>query len=179
MNKGFNFAVLYVLLNEGGLSDIEADRGGLTNYGVTLDLLRDMGMDGDQDNDGDIDERDIRALTKDDVAKIWLRLRWDKYGYDRIKDEWIAAKILDAAINFGPRQAHIITQRAVLAVGEPIKVDGILGPITIQAVNAVNPLCLMAALCSECAGVYRMIVAKDPSQLVFLTGWLNRAYRRP
>jgi len=34
----------------------------------------------------------------------------------------------------------------------------------------------MAALRSEAAGEYRVLAAKNQDQVVFLNGWLNRAY---
>jgi lysozyme family protein len=177
--SAFDLAADYVLQNEGVLSDHPADKGGLTKYGIILPVLREMGAEfGDKDGDGDIDGADIRALTVADAKAILKQRWWDKYGYGLLSAPGIAAKVMDAAFNMGPRQGHIILQRAVNAVHPgAVTEDGILGPLTIKAANECWPAALRAALRSEMAAVYRMILQKDPTQEAFRKGWLARAYR--
>ena len=176
--SNFEQAVKTVFENEGGLTDHPADPGGITNYGITLNVLREDGVFGDIDGDGDIDADDIRTLTIDQARAIYDRQWWERYGYGRIDNQWIATKLLDLSVNMGPRQAHIIAQRALLATGYPVKEDGILGAVTIEAINnCANKSGLHIAMRSEAAGVYRLIVARKPALSVFLTGWLRRAYQ--
>ncbi|MDR3186498.1 MAG: hypothetical protein LBU04_06840 [Christensenellaceae bacterium] len=42
--------------------------------------------------------------------------------------------------------------------------------------NKADPTDLLAALKSEAAGYYRLIVNANPSQKRFIDGWLCRAY---
>lgn len=176
--SNFDKAVEVVFDNEGGLSDHPADPGGITNYGITLNVLREDGPFGDIDGDGDIDADDIRQLTIEQAREIYNRQWWDRYGYGRIENQWIATKLLDLSVNMGPRQAHLIMQRALRATGYPVKQDGILGPVTIGAINncAVKSA-LHIAMRSEAAGVYRLIIANKPELKPFIVGWLNRAYQ--
>ena len=74
-------------------------------------------------------------------------------------------------------QAHRIVQRALRAVGIPVKEDGVLGPVTRRAINdADRTFPLIVAMRCEAAGVYRLIVQRKPHLEVFLQGWLRRAY---
>ena len=69
-----------------------------------------------------------------------------------------------------------LIQRALRAAGEQVAEDGIIGPITLSAINKADPTDLLAALKSEAAGLYRLIAQANPSQQKFINGWLNRAY---
>jgi len=174
----FNMAVETILENEGGLTDHPADPGGITNFGITLPVLREDGVFGDINGNGMIDAEDIKAMTEEQAKSIYKRLWWDRYAYGQIENQWIATKQLDLSVNMGPRQAHVVTQRALRAVGSAVKEDGILGPITKGAINrCANKSALHIAMRSEAAGVYRMIVARKPGLRVFLAGWLRRAYQ--
>jgi len=52
--------------------------------------------------------------------------------------------------------------------------DGIMGKMTISAINAEIEAPLLARLKAVRTNFYRSIVANDPTQSKFLNGWLNR-----
>jgi lysozyme family protein len=62
------------------------------------------------------------------------------------------------------------------AAGAQVAEDGIIGPVTLSAINKADPTDLLAALKSEAAGFYRLIANANSSQQRFIDGWLNRAY---
>jgi lysozyme family protein len=62
------------------------------------------------------------------------------------------------------------------AAGKQVIEDGIIGPITLAAINKADPTDLLAALKSEAAGYYRLIASVNPSQQRFIEGWVQRAY---
>jgi lysozyme family protein len=95
---------------------------------------------------------------------------------ENIEDENIAIKFFDLAVHTGIPQAVKLIQRALRAAGTQITEDGIIGPITLSAINEADPTDLLAALKSEAAGYYRLIANANPSLQKFIDGWLNRAY---
>lgn len=175
----FAIALLTVLSHEGGLVNDRDDRGGITNYGVSLRYLQDTSLlhpnnfaHFDFNNDGKIDGKDIRLMSKDQASHLYEEYWWKKYGYGKIKSQIIATKMLDIAINMGHRQATIAIQRAIRATsGTKIEEDGLLGPETIDAINKCDDKILLAAFRSEAASIYRSIATPK-----YLAGWLNRAY---
>jgi lysozyme family protein len=172
----FDAAVAVVLRHEGDLSDDAGDPGGLTHHGITLPVLREEGAAGDVDRDGDVDLDDIRELTPAQARAIYRRQWWDRYGYGDIRNQAVATKVFDLAVVMGPRQAHLVAQRALRACGSDVREDGLLGPVTKMMLNRYAALELMPALRSEAAGVFRTIVRGKPELSAFLKGWLNRAY---
>jgi lysozyme family protein len=119
---------------------------------------------------------DIRNLTVDGAKLIYYRDFWESHLYRDFELIELAEKVFDLAVNVGPSKAHLLLQRALRAVGNPVKEDGVLGKITLTAVNSADSGELLAALRSEAAGYYRSIVAKNTSQNRFINGWLRRAY---
>jgi len=179
----FDVSIETVLHHEGGLVEDPDDPGGATNYGLSLRYLRsikdedgDGWLDGDLDHDGDVDANDIRIMLLADAVEVYRTQWWYRYGYNHIRVQSLATKVLDLSINMGAGQAHKCLQRAARAVGFMLVDDGILGPKTFRAVNSVNPEQLLAAMRSEAAGVYRQIVARRPLSKKYIKGWLTRAY---
>lgn len=172
----FERAIEIVLEHEGGFSDHPSDPGGATMYGISLRLLRTLGLGiGDIDGDGDIDIEDVRNLTKEQAKNIYRTEFWDPYDYESFHSP-IAEKVFDLSVNMGPGGAHRVLQRALRAVGQNVVEDGILGPQTRGAVAAASASHLHVALRSEAAGYYRTLVAHNEVLSGFLRGWLNRAY---
>lgn len=136
-------------------------------------------IDNSKEN-GLLPQRVARELAADarlnGLVEDFYRERFWLPEYERIEDQELSLKLFDLAVNAGPHQAHKLLQRAVLAAGTPIKDDGVLGPVTLAAVNEARPDTLLAALRSEAAGFYRVLAAKDAGRERFLTGWLKRAY---
>ncbi len=180
----FDKALAFVLSHEGTrFVDDAADPGGATKFGISLREAEALGhlagLDLDVNHDGHIDAADIAALTEDEAGQIYREAYWDKWGYGRINDRDVAAKVFDLAVNMGPSQAHRVAQQAVRSARFPLPEDGVLGPQTLSAINAAPPAALYAALKSEAAGFYRWLAATKPALGKFLDGWLNRAYSNP
>ncbi|MBN2752597.1 MAG: hypothetical protein JXQ84_07800 [Rhodospirillaceae bacterium] len=178
----FTAALALVLQHEGGFTNDPADPGGATQYGISLRTVvkvdADMNglLDFDLDGDGDVDVDDIKALTPEAAAAYYRHQWWDKFGYGQIKDDHIAAKVFDLAVNMGAKQAHICLQRALRAAWLPTLEDGVLGPNTMRSVNAADPRSLLAALKAEAAGFYRLLSATKTFLARYREGWLTRAY---
>jgi lysozyme family protein len=171
----FDRAIGVIFAHEGGYT---VDHAGPTKYGVTLDTLRAWGqLEADADRDGDIDADDVLHMDGETAIKVYRDLWWNKYDYGAIKDQSIATKIMDMSINMGPRQAHVIAQTACGACGRRVKEDGIFGPETINALNALWPCTLLPAMRCGQAVYYLRLVSSNPGRFAqYCEGWLRRAY---
>jgi lysozyme family protein len=182
MGANFDIAVEIILKHEGGLTDDPTDRGGITNYGITLPILREMGMAGDLNHDGHIDPEDIKGMSLEEAKEIYRARWWDRFGYGTIPSQRIATKLFDECVNFGWHQGHVILQRALNMVEDldlNLKLDGDLGTKTMKAVGLVVTHSMDDALVNNLRTgmgyVYGLIIQKDPTQKSHEMGWLRRA----
>lgn len=76
---------------------------------------------------------DIPNLTLAQARAIYKRDFWDKFRGDEFDYE-IAFQVLDAAVNHSMDTAKRFMQRAL-----GVKDDGVMGPITISALHAMDP----------------------------------------
>lgn len=164
-----NFALYFneLLKFEGGYIDHPKDKGGPTNLGVTLQTWIKNGYD--VDLDGDIDKFDLKLINRADAEKIAKTLYWDKISGDQIKSQSVAEIIFDWAYNSGVKTASKKVQQALGIVP-----SGIIDPVTICAINAQPAKSLFELLKIRREKFYKDIVFYNPSQRVFLNGWLNR-----
>lgn len=159
-----------VIRREGGFVDHPADRGGPTKFGITqATLARSLGRAATA--------VDVEALSPDQARQIYRR---DYYHGPRIDQlpARIQPLIFDSAVNHGPGRAIAFVQQVCNLAGfGQLAVDGACGPRTIRAAHdaawAMKDW-LLAALVEERRNFYHAIVERDPSQAVFLDGWLAR-----
>ncbi|RME80559.1 MAG: hypothetical protein D6771_09350, partial [Zetaproteobacteria bacterium] len=114
-------AIRWVIAHEGGYANDPRDPGGETKYGISKRSYPDL---------------DIAALTIEDAIAIYRRDWWDRYDYDALADAAdaaVAVRTFDLAVNMGAHAAHALLQRALADCGEPVRVDGIIGPQTLAA----------------------------------------------
>ena len=157
----------YILKWEGGFVDHKADKGGATNMGVTIGTWRQNGYD--KDGDGDIDVADLKLLTKQDVVNRILKPHyWDRWKADQIISQPIANILVDWV--WGSGKWGIVVPQRLLG----LQADGVVGQLTIAAVNKQNPAELFARIKTARVEFLNNIVKNDPSQKVFLKGWINR-----
>lgn len=162
MDKRFRQAVEVVLKHEGGYVNDPNDLGGETKYGISKRSYPNV---------------DIKNLTREQAMEIYRKDWWDRYKYDQIKDLDVATKVFDLAVNMGPSPAHRLFQEAVnFTEGTRLAVDGIIGPMTLNAVNKANSRKVVQALRFMAAKRYFELAKARTANRAFLLGWLNRAY---
>jgi lysozyme family protein len=151
----------YLMYHEGGYVKDPKDAGGETKFGVSKRSYPHL---------------DIKNLTRDQARQIYFVDFWMKAKCEQIEDENIAIKLFDLTVHTGIPQAIKLIQRALRAAGAQVAEDGIIGSITLKAINDADSTDLLAAIKSESAGYYRLIANANPSQQKFIQGWLQRAY---
>lgn len=165
-DKKFNRAIEVILAHEGGVSDHKNDRGGKTAYGISSRFINAEKIN-----------YDINTLTRDQAVIIYKTYFWDRYNYTKLNDEKIATKVFDMSVNMGPKNAAEILQEAIqsLLPNNAVLIDGNIGAKTIKYANQINPGLLIIKLRELQKEYYENIVFDDPTQKVFLKGWLKRA----
>lgn len=155
-------ALSKILSHEGGWADHPRDPGGATNMGVTIGTLRSLGMD--LDGDGDVDVTDLRQLTAADAKRVFKRFYWDKVDGDLLPDG-VDYTVADFAVNSGPSRAAKHLQSAL-----GVEADGDVGPVTIAAANAADPVALIEAIHASRMRFLRNLSTWD----AFGRGWKSR-----
>jgi len=164
----FNAAVAVVLGHEGGYLE-DHTTGEISKFGLTAEFLRSIGRPHDRDA--------IRNLTREQAIEIYREHWWERYGFERLRDQRLATKLFDLAVNLGPQRAVRFLQQALVRCGAHLVVDGLLGERTIAAANEAPVECVLSHLRALAAEHYRSLAAKDPKYLPYLKGWLERASR--
>lgn len=155
-----------VLKWEGGFVNDKSDRGGATNKGVTIATFKSMGYDNDADKDIDIE--DLKLLTNEQAYQIMKKLYWDKWKADFINNQSVAEQLVDWVWGSGYWGIKI----PQIALG--LKDDGIVGSLTLSAVNKANQKEFHDLIKSERIKFVNNIVKSNPSQKKFIRGWINR-----
>lgn len=153
----FSKALEKTLRWEGGRVDNPLDYGGRTAYGIT------------QKTYNQYFTGDVWNIEPHQVAYIYKIGYWNKIKGDLIIDQDIAELLFDFAVNSGVRTA---SKKIQILVG--VEADGIIGKQTIEAINKANSGRLFRMLFDVRVAYYKLIVQKNPSQKVFLRGWMNR-----
>lgn len=178
MNTTWPQAAGFVRKWEGGYVDDPADPGGVTNYGVSLRWLRDVGLD--VDHDGDVDADDVRALTPELSLDLFRQRFWNAMYLDEIPG-LPAVAVFDAAVNCGlARSARLAQQCCNFYPGLQLVEDGNFGPVTRARIESIcaegqgAEETFTARLLSAREQFYRNLVQAKPTLGRFLRGWINR-----
>lgn len=137
------------------------DRGGPTKYGITLRALEIW-------RGRKLAPASVRNLTEDEARYIYEKTYIKSPGFDKIEDEQLRGLVVDSGVQHGTSRAIVWLQKAA-----GVNTDGIIGPITIRAVNN-NPGTIYNRLLAERIRFYGRIISDDPLQAKFAAGWANR-----
>jgi lysozyme family protein len=136
MQSNFNESLEMLLKHEGGFSNHSQDPGGVTNLGVTAKVWESwVGHP--------VDEKQMRALTPQDVAPLYKRKYWDACRADELVSGLDYA-VFDFAVNSGVGRAAKTLQNCV-----GVTPDGGIGPATLAAVKTHDPAELIENLCDK------------------------------
>ena len=128
----------------------------------------------DVDEDGRITVDDIKLLPFETAIAGYKRYFWDYFDLDEVEDNRKAFLFFDSAVNHGYAGATKLVQKALNEIGYKLVVDGKYGPKTKDALNSANGDEFIEHFQQKRTALYKAIVKNNPSQAVFLKGWLNR-----
>lgn len=123
----------------------------------------------------------IRDLRIEPFVKDFYHSLWVSNNFGKIKDQNTANILYDWFINSGYIAAKT-KDPETFGVDEilnrnfkkSLKLDGRFDTDTIQAINQVDNVKLYNLIKYERINFYKNLVKKNPSQIVFLKGWLSR-----
>ena len=175
-------AIDFVLANEGGLSENPRDAGGVTNHGISLRFLRSIPPERYRVFTlfEPITPDTIRHLTIPQARLIYQFEFWLKAPFSSIKNQRIANYVFDCAVHHGIADGIKILQRAtwdVMGQYRFIDDDGVMGRMTLGAMDVVGVEGLIHALPAERASHCRVEAIRRVENKEFLNGWLKRCYR--
>jgi lysozyme family protein len=157
MLSNWSNAFQLMLKSEGGYVDHPADPGGRTNLGVTQATWENwVGRASD--------EAEMRSLTPEKVDPLYKKKYWDAVRADDLP-VGLDYLMFDFAVNAGPGRAIKLLQTAV-----GVTPDGGFGPMTLAAVQAIDPVELIEKFSQAKEEFYRSL-SQFPT---FGKGWLNR-----
>lgn len=131
-----------------------SDGGGRTQYGISEKSNPEAWKDG--------------KVTEAEAREIYTRKYVLAPKFNLINYPPLQAQLIDFGVNSGPMIA-IMKLQGILGVTQ----DGVLGPATLAKLT--DPVKVNKLLVIERVKMICKIVQKDPSQLKYLGGWINRS----
>ena len=158
MKQNFDVALQHVLEDEGGFSNHPKDPGGATMKGVTLDTYRSY------KKNQHLTAEDLKKITGEELRDIYRRRYWDAIRGDDLPSG-VDYCVFDCAVNSGPGRAAKMLQEVV-----GVKPDGGIGPITLAAVKAIDPIELISKYADKRLQFWQSLSTFE----TFGKGWTRR-----
>lgn len=161
-----NKLVPHILKWEGGFVNDPDDLGGATNKGVTFKTYKFYRM-----------RRglpvptiaDLKNLSDEEFTDILKTLFWGQCKADYIESQSVANALVDWAWNSGTITAIKEVQKVL-----GVKADGIVGNITLSAINSESPLPLFGKIKAARVKYIERICKSRPGNQKYYRGWMNR-----
>jgi lysozyme family protein len=165
MNEQFEKAFKLIIDAEGGFTNNPADHGGPTNWGITQNEINKF-----LGHTASLEE--VKTFPLESAKKIYKAKYWDHMHLDQINNKLLKVLLFDQGVNRGCGTAILSIQRIVGA-----KADALMDTETIDFINASDHLKTCFKFIEEAQKSYVQICKKNPSQMVFLSGWINRTIK--
>jgi lysozyme family protein len=170
----FENAFQLMIAHEGGYVNDADDPGGETYKGVArkifskwdgwvkIDMLkRQSDFPANLDKDTELQEA---------ISDFYEVQFWNRICGGLISEQAVANSIFDFAVNAGTGTSASLAQ---MVADSPA--DGVIGPKTIEKINAFNPDHFLAAFTVAKIARYIGIVKKRPTSRKYFFGWVSRA----
>lgn len=169
----FDEAFAQTMKVEGGYGNDPQDPGGETYKGiarkmnpkwpgwVTVDLKKKQSnFPRNLDNSEELQKQ---------VKDFYRTNYWHRVAGDDITNQDIAESIFDFAVNAGVSTSAKLAQMTVGATA-----DGVIGPQTVEKINADNPRAFLAVFALHKISRYTSICDNRPESKKFFFGWVKR-----
>lgn len=177
MSRSFDRSVEKLLKTEGGYSNLSSDPGGETKYGITEEVAKENGYEGD-----------MKKLPREEAVEIYRKNYWNKNNLDKVAgyNEALAYEIFDTSVNMGQKTAVKFFQRALNVfnkqgeIFDDLKVDGIIGDKTLDALKnfhrernrAEGTGVLTRAIVGQKTSMYIRLAEENEELETFVYGWI-------
>ncbi|UTW56161.1 glycoside hydrolase family 108 protein [Kordiimonas sp. SCSIO 12610] len=159
-----------ILRREGGFVNDPDDRGGATNFGITIAALKHY-------RGADVSVDDVRNLSENEAREIYRKNYLVGPRLDQLPPS-LQTLMFDSAVNHGPGSAVKFLQRALNKhFDKDLAVDGGFGPNTRATLDDAYTQAgdlILPAIVNERLNHYINWVNETPSQKKFLLGWMRR-----
>lgn len=112
---------------------------------------------------------DLKNISDDEFTDILKTMFWDACRADNIQSQSVANAIVDWAWHSGTTTAAKEIQRVL-----EVKADGIIGNITLSAINSQSPLPLFGKIKAARVKYIERICKSRPGNQKYYRGWMNR-----
>lgn len=136
-----------------GYVNIPQDRGGETKYGVSQRANPEV----------NVRNLDLRGTLDVYERKYWRAGFCDRLAYP------LSIIHFDGCVNHGVGRACKFLQRAA-----GVTEDGVIGRMTLAAIEARGQEQMIRRISDIRRNFYQQIVDRNPSQRIFLNGWMRR-----
>lgn len=144
-------------------TDHPADRGGPTKWGITQkSYARYLGLPESR--------VDVKKIDEQEARDFYMELYIIGPRFHNIINVNLRELVIDCGVNHGTTRASRWLQAAA-----EVQIDGVIGPVTLEAVNMIPPMELWLHVLATRIQFYGQLVTNKPSQAVFAHGWNNRA----
>ena len=148
-------------------TDHELDFGGATKYGITQDTLQAA-------RGQPVTTQDVQALTRQEAEQIYEQRYLKQPGIDQLPTEIIPV-VFDAGVLHGNQTALNKLARVLEEQGHPPASNDISALADASREALAAGINLNDAYVDARIQRHHRVVEENPSQQVFLEGWLNRA----
>jgi len=154
MSDRFDALIGEIFRHEGGYVFDPADPGGETNFGISKRAHPDV---------------DIANLTAEKAEFIYRKSYWRTW-MEQIDDTVLVLQVFDFGVNAGlPRTAKMLQKTA------GVTQDGIIGPVTLKALNNVgNTVYLRRRFAENCLLYYHGLAMNREPLDKFMQSWFRR-----
>lgn len=164
----FTAAFSRIAKNEGGYQANPSDNGNYNSLGLLVGTNRGVSAKLYETWIGRPPSvADMKGITSAIAANIFRQRYWNKIYGDSISSQPVAEILFDGVINHG--QGVKLAQEVL-----GVTADNSFGQQTFNALENMNPAKFYNAYKERRRKYYYQLAENNPSQLVFLNGWLKR-----